>query len=1588
MTNLSRLIFATLVLLGSVVAFAAPSNDNFASARTLSNNTGTTTGTNVEATFQFDDEELDHAGDGAGQSVWFRWTAPNDGLYSFNTQGSDFDTVLAVYTGTSLVTLIEEASAHGEIAFGNPARVYFTAVAGTTYRIALDGWFADTNFEGLYRLSWLKVPPPANDNFANGIVLSGRSGSVNASNREGTKEANEDGDPSGASIWYRFSAPESGFLRLLDGESTSVFPVFTVYTGADLNSLTEVVTENLDGRYVVDPGTVYHIMVEGDLPGEEGDIEFDFTFTPANDIFENAKNLSGTSGTIQDDNGGATLELGEPPHAGGNGGYSLWFRWTAPASGQVRFSAETIPGPGYTDALAVYTGSVIATLTPVESGLSSPLVFNAVVGTEYKIAVDTDSANSPGAFKLSWLQIAPPSNDNLANALILGGNSGQVSALLLGATRESAEILHFQFIESPSNVSVWYRWAAPADGVFVFRKTDLLASGRLHQVEGSGNDPFRPLTNGSDTSLVVGASAGQTLTFRVSENPLLTPQVGITYTFHQNASAFRIGATPRLRERLAESGALTVSRYAGDLSQTAVVTLAPISGTGFAAVGTDFSLSQTMLTFAPNETEKTITVIAVNNATSTGNKKLSFSLTAGPNAIFNGEVSTGEIVDDDDDPANNVIGNATTLSGQSGTAVGTTVGADRDETDPGYSPAPSVLAGASSRTVWFKWTAPVTGPVKFSAESDYAYPDMLFAAFDGSGANAVTLSDSIFGIIGWAATAGQTYHIAVALDALDPDTYEAFDGAGFSLSWRYITAGIVNISSATTVLEGPGANVTLTLTRTGGTAAFQVKALTTLDQTAEPNVDFTSASRTVQFAIGETTKTVNFTILDDAEIEEPETFGVTLDATSNEVFVGKDAVVTIQDDDGGSALSFAAKTTEIPEDGGPVLLTVVRNGIQTGVASVGYIVSAGTASGADVNLASGTVTFADGQASNVISIPIINDTVDEPVEYFTATLANPGVATTIATNSSVRVDILDDDVPGVLALSAATLSATENAPTVDLTVVRANGTDGVVSATFSVASGTATAGADFLTLTGSVTLVDGETSKTFSVALLDDFLDEPNETFTVTLSAPTAGSSLGAQRSATVTLTDDDIPGVLAFSGASFSGGESAPATAVLTILRTLGDDGPVSVHFTVTAGSAQDGTDFTISSGTVNFAHLDVSKTLTIPLVNDQYVEVSESFTVTLDTPTGGATLGTQTSATVTIADDDAYVAKKTAYSASLVRDGLVEGGVSLMTTAAGKVTAVALLGGAKNTFKGLMNVDGSATLLLKKKGFPDQTLTLRLGGDVFEGTLDDGLGNVFTFGGNENANGSKIAPVSDAGKFTALVKTRPALNGGLLAFGFPQGDGWLDITVAPTGKIKLKGKLGDGTSVSFSGALDAAGGIPVYIPIYAAKQGFIGFTLEFDSAQPQTDAAATSVRWVKPRAPNDKVYPRGWPGGITADIAASKLVPPAKVTPKNPLPPYILGTHNMLGLVAPTGMTAAFAGLSSDASVDAKSKVSVTPSAAKLAVTLKPSGAFSGSFVHPANGKPAKFSGVILQKSHRAGGFFIDPDNTSADVTLTPKP
>lgn len=184
---------------------------------------------------------------------------------------------------------------------------------------------------------------------------------------------------------------------------------------------------------------------------------------PANDPFSAAAVISGQPGSISGTSVGATREISEPFHGGYGGTGSVWYRWTAPASGPYQFAAN-----GSYHLLAIYTGTQLGSLAPIASqiGYFNPAAkFTASQGTVYSIALDSAYAGG-GEFSLSWSVVPPaPANDNFAAAQSISGLAGSVEGSLVSATTEPSEPNHNGFDRLRS---VWYRWTAPVTGSIEF----------------------------------------------------------------------------------------------------------------------------------------------------------------------------------------------------------------------------------------------------------------------------------------------------------------------------------------------------------------------------------------------------------------------------------------------------------------------------------------------------------------------------------------------------------------------------------------------------------------------------------------------------------------------------------------------------------------------------------------------------------------------------------------------------------------------------------------------------------------------------------------------------------------------------------------------------------------------------------------------------------------------------------------------------------------------------------------------------------------------------------------------------------------
>lgn len=158
-------------------------------------------------------------------------------------------------------------------------------------------------------------------------------------------------------------------------------------------------------------------------------------------------------------------------------------------------------------------------------------------------------------------------------------------------------------------------------------------------------------------------------------------------------------------------------------------------------------------------------------------------------------------------------------------------------------------------------------------------------------------------------------------------------------------------------------------------------------------------------------------------------------------------------------------------------------------------------------------------------------------------------------------------------------------------------------------------------------------------------------------------SNLAPGLNGTFVLTATDLQfivgpaGALAFSAANFPVGEGA-GTATITVERTGGSVGAVTVNYATSNGTALAGSDYTAASGTLTFAHGVTSQTFLVTLADDSLVESSEAITLTLSSPGGGASLGATSTASITITDNDAAPAIS---SVSGPADGSYRAGQSL---------------------------------------------------------------------------------------------------------------------------------------------------------------------------------------------------------------------------------------------------------------------------------------------------------------------------------------
>jgi hypothetical protein len=425
----------------------------------------------------------------------------------------------------------------------------------------------------------------------------------------------------------------------------------------------------------------------------------------------------------------------------------------------------------------------------------------------------------------------------------------------------------------------------------------------------------------------------------------------------------------------------------------------------------------------------------------------------------------------------------------------------------------------------------------------------------------------------------------------------------------------------------------------------------TADGTATAGTDYSSASGTLSFAPGETTKTITVPVNGDATFEPDETFHVVLSSPSRAVIAAGTGTGTgtgtIVNDDPRPSLSIHDVSS--PEgDAGPtplILDVTLSNPSSQGI-TVDFATEDGTAAAAgDYVASSGTLSFAPGEVSKSITLQVVGDTIDEPDETFSVVLSNAANASIGAGTGTATIQ--DDDLPPQLTIHDVTQAEGDAGTSAFTFTVDLSGPSGkTITVHYATADGTAAAGSDYVAADGSLTFDPGESSRTITVAVDGDTTFEPDETFFVRLSNPVNATIAGAGAgTGTGTITDDDPAPSLSIDSVASNEGNTGTTPLVFTVRLSSPSGQAVTVHYATADGTAAAGSDYTATSGSLTFAPGVVAQTITVPVSGDTAVEPDEAFLVNLSDAAGatlandhgtGTILNDDTQAVLTLSIDD----------------------------------------------------------------------------------------------------------------------------------------------------------------------------------------------------------------------------------------------------------------------------------------------------------------------------------------------------------------
>ena len=444
----------------------------------------------------------------------------------------------------------------------------------------------------------------------------------------------------------------------------------------------------------------------------------------------------------------------------------------------------------------------------------------------------------------------------------------------------------------------------------------------------------------------------------------------------------------------------------------------------------------------------------------------------------------------------------------------------------------------------------------------------------------------------------------------------------------------LSVSGPTDVNEAAG-TVTYTVTLSSASTALVSVNYSTADGSATAGSDYSTNNGVLNFAPGETSKTVTVNITNDSVFEGTENFSLNISNPSNATISTGTAVTTIHDDGTGAGgvdndtPRISVNDVSVNEAAGSVTFTVTLSNASSQTVNVNYTTADGSAvAGSDYEASSGSLSFAPGETSKTITVAITNDNLFEGNETFSVNLSNPDNATIVDAQGTGTI-IDNDGVPTIGSVSNP--NVTEGNELV-YSVTLSNASNTSSSFSFSLGGGSANA-ADYGTpsFSNGVTLVGGNllvpagvTSFTVSIPTVDDALIEPNETLNLTV---------GGQSGVGTIVDNDGTSAIQSVTSDTQLEGTDLVHTVTLNNISSSA----TSFSFSLTNGTASssdygtptfsNGVTYDAGTGLITVPAGVLSFTVTVPTIVDTIHETNE----TINLNVGGK------AAISTILDNDA---------------------------------------------------------------------------------------------------------------------------------------------------------------------------------------------------------------------------------------------------------------------------------------------------------------------------------------------------------------